>query len=88
MSTQEKDCDELHGWYSPTQFNKNNVHNIELLKYLYYVNVDNNVVEVTMVSNTTNHNTYFKDMQYVGKLKRFYKQIYKQFTMDMKEYRE
>ena len=24
MAAEEKDCDELHGWYSPTQFNKNN----------------------------------------------------------------
>lgn len=77
MAAEEKDCYELHGWYSPTQFKNNNVRNIELLKYLYYVNVDNKVVEVTMVTNTTNHNTKFKDMRYLGKLKRFYKEIYK-----------
>lgn len=68
---------EIHGWYSPTQFNNINVHNIELLKYLYYVNVDNKVVEVTMVTNSKNHGTKFNDMHYVGMLKKYHKTEYK-----------
>jgi hypothetical protein len=72
---------EIHGWYSPTQFNNINKHSETTdprgYKYLYYTNLNDEVVEVTSVTNSKNHGTKFNDMHYVGMLKKFHKIEYK-----------
>lgn len=88
MSTQQLDnldnsCEvkEIHGWYSPTQFNNINKLSEKTdtrgYKYLYYINLNDEVVEVTSVTNSKNHGTKFNDMHYVGMLKKFHKIEYK-----------
>ncbi len=72
---------EIHGWYSPTQFNNINKYSETTdprgYKYLYYINLNGEVVEVTSVTNTKNHGTKFNDIHYVGMLKKFHKIEYK-----------
>ena len=46
-------------------------------KYLYYINLNDEVVEVTSVTNSKNHGTKFNDMHYVGMLKKYHKIEYK-----------
>jgi len=75
MAAEEPLYNELHGWFSPTQFKLQNNRCIDSNKHLYYFNVENKVVEVTMVTNSKHHGTMFNDIRYIGKLKRFYKQV-------------
>ena len=46
-------------------------------KYLYYINLNDEVVEVTSVTNSKNHGTKFNDMHYVVMLKKYHKIEYK-----------
>ena len=79
---------ELHGWYSSTQFKSINrmcdrgFKSINRIfdrgqKYLYYVNEEDQIVEVTMVSESIYHGCSFNDMNYLGKLKKFHKIVHK-----------
>ncbi len=62
----------IHGWYSEKQKKQIQRCN-DTKKYLYYKDMEDNIVEVTVVSSTMEHNCKFDDMIYVGKLKKFYK---------------
>jgi hypothetical protein len=69
------------GWFSQNQFdmieecekkqwknsNQNNFH------YIYYIDENDKIVQVTEVSKTSQYNSNFTDVQYLGKLKKFYK---------------
>ncbi len=62
----------IHGWYSEKQ--KSIMEDAKGNKtYLYYKDMIDNIVEVTMVSNTKEHKCKFDDMVYLGELKEFYK---------------
>lgn len=62
----------VHGWYSEKQ--KSIMEDKKGIKtYLYYKDMIDNIVEVTMVSNTKEHKCKFDDMVYLGELKEFYK---------------
>jgi hypothetical protein len=67
------------GWFSQNQFNamikidkwknsnQNNFH------YIYYIDENDKIVQVTEVSKTSQYNSKFTDVRYLGKLKKFYK---------------
>ena len=62
----------VHGWYSEkqksvTEDKKGNN------TYLYYKDMKDNIVEVTMVSNTKEHKSNYDDIIYLGEMKAFYK---------------
>ena len=63
----------VHGWYSEKQKRNNNKEKGEKKTYLYYKDMIGNIVEVTTVSNTKEHNCNFDDMIYLGEMKEFYK---------------
>ena len=68
------------GWFSQNQFDGN----LEFKKqlgnkfrnqnnYIYYIDENDKIVQVTEVSKTSQYNSKFTDVQYLGKLKKFYK---------------
>ena len=63
----------MHAWYSAKQFkvlkDSDNMKN----PYLYYKTEQCKIIEVTMISNTLEHNCGFDDMDYLGKVESFYK---------------
>ena len=63
----------MHAWYSAKQFKVlkdcDNIKN----PYLYYKTEQGKIIEVTMISNTMEHNCRFDDMDYLGKVESFYK---------------
>ena len=63
----------MHAWFSQTQFNIT-IRSIESKKpYIYYKTHDDKIIQVTVVSNTRNHNCHYDDMKYLGEVKSFYK---------------
>ena len=61
---------DIHGWYSKQQHRRNTQLGANRL---FYLDHNNNIVEVTMISNSSVNVSGFKtDMEYLGKLKRFY----------------
>ena len=63
-------CDDkvMHGWYSVTQKNY-------IQKDIYYYNMNDEVVQVTVVANSMDHGCRYDDMVYMGRLKKFFKTI-------------
>lgn len=62
----------IYGWYSKKQVSLQR----KIRKkpsYLYYKDLNNNIVEVSMVTNTKKNMCNFDDLQYIGELKEFYK---------------
>jgi hypothetical protein len=59
----------MHGWYSEQQ----KKHNIERTKLIYYTNKNDEIIEVTEVSQTEKYPSNFTDAVYLGPLKAFYK---------------
>ena len=57
-----------YGWYSDKQFSVNK-------KLFYYKDINENTVQVTMISSTKNHGTKFDDMMYRGLMKSYIKKI-------------
>ena len=66
----------MYAWYSAEQFKvvkEANDNNNTKHSYLYYKTHDDKIIEVTMVSNTREHNCNFDDIEYLGEVKSFYK---------------
>jgi len=63
----------MHAWYSAKQFKVVKDCNNKKHSYLYYKTHDDKIIEVTMVSNTLEHECHFDDIEYLGKVKSFYK---------------
>ena len=64
---------DIYGWYSKQQHRRNTQLGANRL---FYLDHNNNIVEVTMISNSSVNVSGFKtDMEYLGKLKSFYKSV-------------
>ncbi len=63
----------MHAWYSAKQFKLVNDSNNMKHSYLYYKTHDDKIIQVTVVSNTRDHNCQYDDMEYLGEVKSFYK---------------
>ena len=69
----------MHGWYSKKQFFRKQNHkefdsNLNFIyEHLYYIDINDNEVEVTMVTDTINHGCLYNDLIYIGELKYFSK---------------
>ena len=68
------------GWFSQNQFDGNLEFKKQLgnsnqnkFHYIYYIDENDKIVQVTEVSKTSQYNSQFTDVQYLGKLKKFYK---------------
>jgi hypothetical protein len=68
------------GWFSQNQFDGNlefkkqlGISNQNKFHYIYYIDENDKIVQVTEVSKTSQYNSKFTDVQYLGKLKKFYK---------------
>tara|TARA_A100001015_G_scaffold279408_1_gene340571 strand:+ start:2332 stop:2565 length:234 start_codon:yes stop_codon:yes gene_type:complete len=67
----------MHGWYSKKHFfTKQNHKEFDgngnfIYEHLYYIDINDNEVEVTMVSDTIKHRSLYNDLIYVGELKYF-----------------
>ena len=57
-----------YGWYSDKQLSVNK-------RLFYYKDINENTVQVTMISSTKNHGTKFDDMMYRGIMKSYIKKI-------------
>jgi len=57
-----------YGWYSQKQLSVSK-------KLFYYKDINENTVQVTMISNTKDHGTKFDDVMYKGIMKSFIKKI-------------
>ena len=63
----------VHGWYSKKQKEVQLGMKGRIKKYIYYKDMEDTIVEVTMVSDTKEHKCKFDDMIYIGEMKEFYK---------------
>ena len=68
------------GWFSQNQFDGNlefkkqlGISNQNKFHYIYYIDENDKIVQVTEVSKTSQYNSKFTDVRYLGKLKKFYK---------------
>ena len=67
----------MHGWYSKEQFEVAHKMKQKLKKrhytYIYYTDMSDNIVQITEVTAAKNYTSKFKDVEYLGELKAFYK---------------
>ena len=59
----------IHGWYSSKQFSSNK-------KSIYYLNMNNKVIQVTHVSRDENADCNFGDIMYLGTLQKHIPNFY------------
>ena len=66
---------ELHGWYSETQFRQGlSSLSKKRYNYLYYIDENDNIVQVTEIKCSQSPSN-FKDANYLGKMKKWYKSM-------------
>lgn len=69
----------MYGWFSDTQRNRWNDFYLERTKhknqkkYIYYLDMNDNIVEITEITRDKNYKSNFDDVIYLGKMKKFYK---------------
>ena len=67
--------EEKHGWYSEKQLEifKKRIQNTGTNRpYIYYLDYDNNMVQVTEVTYSCDNKSNFDDVKYMGLLSKFY----------------
>ena len=65
-----------YAWYSNKQFeiisnkfgNKN-----DMKPYIYYIDINDQIIQVTQVTDNLEHKTQFDDIKYLSEVKEFYK---------------
>jgi len=68
----------MYGWFSNTQRDRWNDFYIERSKnsdkkkYIYYIDMNDNIVEITEISRDKNYKSKFDDAIYLGEMKKFY----------------
>ena len=70
----------LYAWYSQKQFDvKKNIldYNRKSLPYVYYIDMYNNIVQVTEVSTSKKYPSLFNDFVNLGQVKKFYTSLTK-----------
>lgn len=71
----------MYGWFSDTQRNRWNDFYVERSKhknqkkYIYYIDMNDNIVEITEITRDKNYKSKFKDAIYLGEMKKFHKAI-------------
>lgn len=63
----------MYGWYSETQKAISKEIIKKRMNYIYYIDMSNNIVEVTEVSKGEKYPSFHKDVVSLGPLKEFYK---------------
>ena len=62
-----------YGWYSEKQFNILKSNKSRKKPYIYYINNDNKLIQITEITNENNPNPNFDDVVFQGIIKSFYK---------------
>ena len=67
-----------YAWYSQNQFDtfdhysNEKINNYKKLPYIYYVDMSNNIIQVTEVSTDNNYPSLFNDVISLGPIKKFH----------------
>lgn len=68
--------EKYYAWYSQKQFDTintcNDSNNKKKLPYIYYIDMSNNIVQVTEVSTTKQYPSLFDDVINLGQVKNFH----------------